>query len=292
MSLYYIITHVFQLVKTLSNWLKILNANNYLYRNMGFVKCMAVPYLYISVNFYIYFKHNYAENSFSHLQDTIKNDRTIDLSFVFHRSSFAKMAVGHVGPRLSPGTRTIEDGGQHNGITNDFSSATLRAVISIRDRIPRYAGRNAGRINQETARPLRFHFYWRRWTEGREKRKDRERKREEESVPKRVQGLRLLDRPRRLSMISFTSKWKRANKTTAVLDLTVQFRVSRNQCLRLDRFYEIILFLIFFQISLPFYLIIHYTILFMFINLYLLLLIYYRFIIFTSRSKDTKNQCN
>lgn len=120
---------------------------------MGFVKCMAVPYFYISINFYIYFKHNYAKNSFSHLQDTIKNDRTIDLSFVFHRSSFAKMAVGHVGPRLSPGTRTVEDGGQHNGITNDFSSATLRAVISIRDRIPRYAGRNAGRINQEPPDP-------------------------------------------------------------------------------------------------------------------------------------------
>lgn len=118
---------------------------------MGFIK--AVPYFYISVNFYIYFKYDYAENSFSHLQDTIKNDRTIDLSFAFHRSSFAKMADGHVGPRLSPGTRTVEDGGQHNGITNDFSSATLRAVISIRDRIPRYAGRNAGRINQGPTDP-------------------------------------------------------------------------------------------------------------------------------------------
>lgn len=71
---------------------------------MGFIK--TVPYFYISVNFYIYFKYDYAENSFSHLQNTIKNDRTIDLSFAFHRSSFAKMADGHVGPRLSPGTKT------------------------------------------------------------------------------------------------------------------------------------------------------------------------------------------
>ncbi|KYN04935.1 hypothetical protein ALC62_04320 [Cyphomyrmex costatus] len=46
-------------------------------------------------------------------------------------------------------------------------------------------------------------------------------------IPYIVQGLRLLDRPRRLSMISFTSKWKRANKTSMMMYLTVQFLKRR-----------------------------------------------------------------
>lgn len=120
-----------------------------------------------------------------------------------------------------------------------------------------------------TTKPLRFHFYWRQKRDrdrdrekkkGRnrekqeEREKEREKKREKESVPKRVQGLRLLDRPRRLSMISFTSKWKRANKTGSGISYSPISILEKHRCLRLVRLYEIILFLLF-LISLLFYLI-------------------------------------
>jgi len=43
--------------------------------------------------------------------------------FAFHRLNFAKKGRGHVEHRLSRGTGMVEDGGQHNSITNDFTSS-------------------------------------------------------------------------------------------------------------------------------------------------------------------------
>lgn len=45
------------------------------------------------------------------------------IPFAFHRSNFAKKGRGHVEHRLAWGMRMAEDGGQHNGITNDFTSS-------------------------------------------------------------------------------------------------------------------------------------------------------------------------
>lgn len=42
--------------------------------------------------------------------------------FRFSPLEFCKNGRGHVRLRLSSGTRTVEDGGRHNGITNDFTS--------------------------------------------------------------------------------------------------------------------------------------------------------------------------
>lgn len=52
----------------------------------------------------------------------VQND-TGDRSLAsFFRSSFAKKTAGMSDCGLSPGTRMVEDGGRHNGITNDFTS--------------------------------------------------------------------------------------------------------------------------------------------------------------------------
>lgn len=58
-------------------------------------------------------------NKYTSFYTLIQNDRTIG---PYLRSNFAKTAAGMSGCGCPRKTRTVEDGGRHNGITNDFTS--------------------------------------------------------------------------------------------------------------------------------------------------------------------------
>lgn len=156
--------------------------------------------------FYVYLAQRCEKWSSSHLRDTKMTERSI--------SSFTARVLQKWPTGMS------KDSGKENGLRTEGSTMALLMILVRRPSGPSYRYAIEYRDTRAetpvgdkpgTAKPSASVS-----TDGEERKGGRERERGRKRVPKRVQGLRLLDRPCRLSMISFTSKWKRASKTTVV----------------------------------------------------------------------------